>query len=185
MLLLDAIRTGAAPGTVHELARAEIPAVLVHKLSPHQIDMREVLALGQLRGTLPAELVAIGIEPAIVEMQLELSPVAEAALPALLDLVLARLAAWTAAEASPDRDRTMHELSLALEICRIAEEHLGEAPPTQLRTVGIEIGDDANVAIENFRFCLEALLGAPPFGAAHPELVPLPRGGPPSRLPGG
>jgi Zn finger protein HypA/HybF involved in hydrogenase expression len=68
----------------------------------------------------------------------------------------------------------MHELSLALEICRIAEEHLGEAPPTQLRTVGIEIGDDANVAIENFRFCLEALLGAPPFGAAHPELVPCP-----------
>jgi hydrogenase maturation protease len=103
VMLLDAIRTGAAPGTVHELARAEIPAALVHKLSPHQIDMREVLALGVLRGTLPAELVAIGIEPAIVEMQLELSPVAEAALPALLDQVLARLAAWTAADASSDR----------------------------------------------------------------------------------
>jgi Zn finger protein HypA/HybF involved in hydrogenase expression len=68
----------------------------------------------------------------------------------------------------------VHELSLALEICRLAEENLGAAPPAQLRTVAIEVGDDANVEMENFRFCLEALLGAPPFGAARPELLPRP-----------
>lgn len=96
VLLLDAIRTGAEPGTLHELERDRLPAMLVHKLSPHQIDLREVLALGELRGTLPAELVAFGIEPAVIEMQVELSAVVADALPALLDRVRDRLATWAA-----------------------------------------------------------------------------------------
>ncbi len=98
VLLIDAIRTGAPPGTIHELTRDEMPAMLVHKLSPHQIDLREVLALGTLRGTLPADLVAIGIEPEVVEMQTELSAVVAAALPALLERIRFRLARWAAAE---------------------------------------------------------------------------------------
>ncbi len=99
VLLVDAIRTGAPAGTIHELSREEMPAMLVHKLSPHQIDLREVLALGMLRGTLPAELVAIGVEPEVVEMRTELSPVVAAALPALLERIRFRLARWAAAEA--------------------------------------------------------------------------------------
>lgn len=98
ILLVDAIRTGAPAGTIHELARDQMPAILVHKLSPHQIDLREVLALGTLRGTLPAELVAIGIEPAEVEMRTALSPVVAAAMPALLERIRVRLARWAAAE---------------------------------------------------------------------------------------
>lgn len=66
----------------------------------------------------------------------------------------------------------MHELSLALEVCRLAEANLGDTPPNRLRTVAIELGDDANIEVENFRFCLESLLGAPPFGAARPEILP-------------
>ncbi|MCA9722075.1 MAG: hydrogenase maturation nickel metallochaperone HypA, partial [Gemmatimonadetes bacterium] len=65
----------------------------------------------------------------------------------------------------------MHELSLALEVCRLAEVHLAEAPATSLRNVAVEVGDDANVEVENFRFCLEALLSAPPFGAARPTIL--------------
>jgi hypothetical protein len=33
------------------------------KLSPHQIDLREILAVVELRGTLPGETVAIGLQP--------------------------------------------------------------------------------------------------------------------------
>jgi Zn finger protein HypA/HybF involved in hydrogenase expression len=70
----------------------------------------------------------------------------------------------------------MHELSLALEVCRIAESHLEPGAAGQLRALCVEIGDDANVEVENFRFCLEALLDAPPFAGAVPRIVTLPGG---------
>ncbi len=93
LILLDAIRTGAAPGTVTVLERAELPRYFSLKLSPHQIDLREVLALAELRGALPEDLVALGIEPARVEMEVRLSPAVEAAMPMLVDLALDRLEA--------------------------------------------------------------------------------------------
>ena len=68
----------------------------------------------------------------------------------------------------------MHELSLALEICRIAEEKLGPDGAAQLITVGLEVGDRAGVEPDNLTFCLEALLAAPPFGHARPTVTRLP-----------
>jgi len=68
----------------------------------------------------------------------------------------------------------MHELSLALEICRIAEERLGPDGTGQLITVGVEVGDQAGVEPENLVFCLEALLGAPPFQGARSTITRQP-----------
>ncbi|HEX6644572.1 MAG TPA: hydrogenase/urease maturation nickel metallochaperone HypA [Gemmatimonadales bacterium] len=68
----------------------------------------------------------------------------------------------------------MHELSLALEVCRIAEAQLDGADARRLRRVGLEVGEDANIEVANFEFCLEALLGAPPFGAARPAITRCP-----------
>ena len=67
----------------------------------------------------------------------------------------------------------MHELSVALEICRIAEERLGPERAAQVVVVGVEVGDQAGVEPGNLCFCLEALLASPPFGHARPELVRL------------
>jgi hydrogenase maturation protease len=91
LILLDAIRTGAAPGTLTVLTRAELPRFFSLKLSPHQIDLREVLALAELRGALPEDLVALGVEPARVEMEPSLSPPVRAAMGKLVHLVLDRL----------------------------------------------------------------------------------------------
>ena len=90
LLLLDAIRSGSAPGTVTELLGDAVPRGLDHKLSPHQIDLREVLALAMLRDMLPRQLAAIGVEPASVTMSTTLSAPVEAAIP----LMLARAAVW-------------------------------------------------------------------------------------------
>lgn len=68
----------------------------------------------------------------------------------------------------------MHELSLALEVCRIAEANLAAESLPRLRRVSLEVGEAANIEIANFRFCLEALLGAPPFGAATPSITLCP-----------
>ncbi len=65
----------------------------------------------------------------------------------------------------------MHEMSLALEICRIAQERLAPAPPAQLVSVGVVVGDDAGVEPSSLAFCLEQLLLQPPFAGARPVLL--------------
>jgi hydrogenase maturation protease len=94
LLVIDVIRDGRDPGTIVRLERDELPRHLHQKLSPHQIDLGEVLALAELRGTLPAEVVALGIEPDVVELGEGLSAAVEAAIPALVAAVRAQLETW-------------------------------------------------------------------------------------------
>lgn len=94
VVLLDAIDLGDPPGTLIRLEGEEIPRFLGLKLSPHQIDLREVLALAELRGTLPGELIALGIQPARVEMSTTLSPVVEARLDQLVHMTAEILMHW-------------------------------------------------------------------------------------------
>ena len=64
----------------------------------------------------------------------------------------------------------MHEMSIALEVCRLAGERLGADAP-KLVALGVTVGDDAGVEPENLTFCLEALLGEPPFRGASPRVM--------------
>jgi Zn finger protein HypA/HybF involved in hydrogenase expression len=68
----------------------------------------------------------------------------------------------------------MHELGLALEICRLAQEVVAPVSPARIRGVGVEVGDRANVEPANLEFCLEALLQQPPFGQGKPEITRKP-----------
>jgi Zn finger protein HypA/HybF involved in hydrogenase expression len=65
----------------------------------------------------------------------------------------------------------MHEMSLAMEIARIAEKKLGAAAP-QLVTVAVDVGDRAGVEPANLEFCLEAVFAVPPFAGAKPHILP-------------
>jgi hydrogenase maturation protease len=94
VLLLDAVDAGRDPGTPVELEREDLPRLLGHKLSPHQIELREVLALAELRGTLPASLACLGLQPASVELRAGLSPALTAGLGQLAASAAARLRAW-------------------------------------------------------------------------------------------
>ncbi|UCG75616.1 MAG: hydrogenase maturation nickel metallochaperone HypA [Gemmatimonadota bacterium] len=68
----------------------------------------------------------------------------------------------------------MHELSIALEVCRMAEERLGRDALERVVALGLEVGDDSGIEADNLEFCLEALLSSPPFGGARPVIVRLP-----------
>ena len=68
----------------------------------------------------------------------------------------------------------MHELSVALEICRLVEERLAPGESLQLRRVGVIVGDDAGLEPANLSFCLDALLSQPPFGSAQATLARCP-----------
>jgi len=60
----------------------------------------------------------------------------------------------------------MHELSVAMEVCRMAEDRIGADASGRLRLVALEVGDDAGLEPDNLSFCLDALLSQPPFGEA-------------------
>lgn len=94
VLILDAIDAGLDPGALAVLEREELPRFLDRSLSPHQVDLRDVLAVARFRGTLPAETVALGLQPDRVELHDGLSPLLEARLGTLLSAAVERLEAW-------------------------------------------------------------------------------------------
>lgn len=91
VILLDAIDQRAQPGTLLLLRKDELPRYLSHKLSPHQLDLREVLALAELRDKLPRHLLAIGVQPECVELTGALTPRVADAIPRLVSLVVEHL----------------------------------------------------------------------------------------------
>lgn len=60
----------------------------------------------------------------------------------------------------------MHEMSIALEICKIAERHVGREQLGRVVTIGLEVGDDAGVEWDSLEFWLETMLRSPPFNRA-------------------
>jgi hydrogenase maturation protease len=105
LLIIDAIDRGLPPGSRIELDRAEIPRYLGLTLSPHQLDLREVLALAELRGTLPVETTAIGVQPDRIELSLDLSPAVAAKLHGVVADIDDQLRRWGH---QPLRSRAVH-----------------------------------------------------------------------------
>lgn len=68
----------------------------------------------------------------------------------------------------------MHELSVALEICRLAEDRLAPSELPRLITVALEVGCDSGLEPANLQFCLDSLLSAPPFAGARGIITPVP-----------
>src|SRR5512139_1088406 len=61
LLVFDAVDYGLAPGTLHCVRDAEVPRFMgAKKMSLHQTGFQEVLALAELLGQCPRELLLIG-----------------------------------------------------------------------------------------------------------------------------
>ena len=65
----------------------------------------------------------------------------------------------------------MHEMSIALDVCRIAEERVGADQMGNVVTVGLDVGAESGVELESLRFCLAALLTQPPFSRAEAAIT--------------
>lgn len=96
LLLLDAVDAGRASGTLIELIKEEILIFGGYKRSQHQLTFQEVLGLALIREKLPEHLHLSGIQPASLEIGVELSDVVQATLPALLEWAVAVLQDWDA-----------------------------------------------------------------------------------------
>jgi len=94
LLIVDALETGGPPGTVQRLEGEELPVALRTKLSPHQMGLQDLLAVAELQGCCPREMVLWGVQPACIEMGLDLSAPVAAQVDTLIGCALEELAAW-------------------------------------------------------------------------------------------
>ncbi|TLM65838.1 MAG: HyaD/HybD family hydrogenase maturation endopeptidase, partial [Deltaproteobacteria bacterium] len=74
LLIIDALEMRVAPGTVCRLEGEAVPRAFASKLSVHQMGVQDLLAVSELMGYLPAELVVWGVQPQSIEMGTELTP---------------------------------------------------------------------------------------------------------------
>jgi hydrogenase maturation protease len=84
LLVIDVVKTGAAPGTLVKIAGAEIPVFFRDKLSPHQIGLPDVLASLELLDAIPKEIVVLGVEPISLELGMDMTPAIAATIPQLM-----------------------------------------------------------------------------------------------------
>lgn len=89
VVMIDAVDLRAAPGSVTVLRGDELHAALGGHVSPHQVGVGDLVAVARLAGTLPERLALVAIQPAAIEIGLELTPEVEAAVPAAVELALA------------------------------------------------------------------------------------------------
>jgi hydrogenase maturation protease len=110
LLILDAVCTGEAPGTVVRGESDQVPRWYAHPVSPHQVDLREVLGAATLLDVVPATLVVIGIEPETTEgLHIGLSESVESSVDAAVAEAARVLRSWgvpgenaTGLESAPD-----------------------------------------------------------------------------------
>lgn len=68
----------------------------------------------------------------------------------------------------------MHEMSIAMEVCRIAQDYVGFDALPRVREIGLVVGERSGVEPDSLLFCLETLLGQPPFDGAKPAMEMTP-----------
>jgi len=94
LIMIDAVETGKKAGTCVRLCGDELPIALQTKVSPHQMGLKDLLAVSELMGHTPKEMVLIGVQPGSIEMEIGLTAEVQAQLDVLVSSVLSELAAW-------------------------------------------------------------------------------------------
>lgn len=93
-LVLDAALTDGPPGTLLRVAGDEIPAYLGLRISPHEVGLADLLAVAQLRGSAPEEIVVLGMQPEALELGADLSDAVSQRLDDLVAAAIQELARW-------------------------------------------------------------------------------------------
>jgi hydrogenase maturation protease len=92
VVVVDAVRSGAPPGTLHRVDAGDRPLPRdIGLASTHAMGIADALELGRSLGRAPARVVVLGLEGASFAPGEELTPAVEAALEPLVAAVLAEL----------------------------------------------------------------------------------------------
>ncbi|MGA7290952.1 MAG: HyaD/HybD family hydrogenase maturation endopeptidase [Terriglobales bacterium] len=93
VLILDAVNTGEAPGTLTRMTGRDLLGTPRGR-SVHQLGVADLIATLTLASTKPQDIVVLGLQPANTDWGTTLSPDVEAALGGLVEAALAQLQLW-------------------------------------------------------------------------------------------
>jgi hydrogenase maturation protease len=89
LIIVDALKLrDKPPGTTARLEGEEVPAYLDLKVSPHEIALPELLFAAKLRDLYPKEVIVWGVQPASMEVGVDLTPAVEEQVDFLVGKVL-------------------------------------------------------------------------------------------------
>jgi hydrogenase maturation protease len=88
-ILVDAIRAEYPPGTLVRLEGDDVAPAVAARLSVHQVGVVDLLDAARWRGRLPKHLVLLGLVPQSLELGVRRTAAVEAALPSLVEAVVA------------------------------------------------------------------------------------------------
>lgn len=88
VIIVDAVRADAPPGTLVRLEDDEVATTVYERLSPHQIGVADLIAGASLCDAYPDDVVIVGVVPAMTDLQLGCTPDVDARLDELLDLAI-------------------------------------------------------------------------------------------------
>jgi hydrogenase maturation protease len=88
VILVDAVRADAAPGTLVRLDGDEVAPAVATRLSPHQVGVADLLDGARWLGRYPTRVILLGLVPASIELGVGLSPTVHASLEELVDAVV-------------------------------------------------------------------------------------------------
>jgi hydrogenase maturation protease len=126
VIAIDAVRTGAPPGTIHRFEDTDLPGDLKSSPSSHGLGLAHAVALGRTLGRLPASLAIYGIEACSFEPGAPLHPEVERAVEHLTRELVEELAAAPAEWAEKCTPHGGRPSGGAKTTCR---PHLRPCPP--------------------------------------------------------
>jgi len=89
LVVIDAIRSGAVPGTVVQFEARHLPTGLRSSFSSHAVGLAEEIALLDNLGHLPTKVEVIGLELEDVAIGTDLGPAVVKAMPTVIAAVIA------------------------------------------------------------------------------------------------
>jgi hydrogenase maturation protease len=135
LLVLDAIDFGLAPGALHVLRDADVPAWSQARLSAHQTGFNDLLALAALRGCAPERITVIGVQPLeLNDFGGSLREPVRARISDAVELAAQELAEWGHAGQRREPGEAVEPLACAA--LGLAEYEHGVAPPDDLGRYG-------------------------------------------------
>lgn len=88
VIVVDAIQSDYPPAAIIRLTIENLKTADAPELSLHSLDLPQTIAMADLLGCSPKEVVIFGIQPLRVECKVELTPALQAVVPTAAELIL-------------------------------------------------------------------------------------------------
>ena len=94
ILITDCVMRGCDPGTLLLVEEGEIETIFERALSPHQMGIKDLIAILRLQGRVPGRMVVVGVEGASIAIGIELTPLVAGAMDGFVEMMVRVLAGW-------------------------------------------------------------------------------------------